>query len=135
MAKFVLTDASIVINAVDLSDHVESLTINYEAEAQDCTSMGDTTRAFLGGLKNWSMDVTFRQDYAASEVDVTLFGIVGSQITVTAKPTSAAVSTTNPSYSGTALLTTYTPIGNAVGDLAAAPVSFVSAGALTRATS
>lgn len=135
MAKFVLTDAYITVGGVDLSDDVQSITINYEAEAQDCTTMGDSTREFLGGLKNWSVDVTFVQDYASAQVDATLFSAVGTQVALVIKPTSGAVSSTNPSYSGTGLLTSYTPIGNSVGDLAVAPVTFVSAGTLTRATS
>jgi len=135
MAKFVLTDASLVINSVDLSDHVRSVTLNYEAELQDDTTMGDDTRTNLGGLKNWSMDVEFTQDYASGEVDATLFSIVGSAVTVVLKPTSSAVSATNPSYSGTGVIGSYSPIGNSVGDLAVAPVTIAPAGTLTRATS
>jgi len=135
MAKFVLTDASLVINSVDLSDHVRSVTLNYEAELQDDTTMGDDTRTNLGGLKNWSMDVEFTQDYASGEVDATLFSIVGSAVPVVLKPTSSAVSATNPSYSGTGVIGSYSPIGNSVGDLAVAPVTIAPAGTLTRATS
>lgn len=135
MAKFVLTDASLVINSVDLSDHVRSVTLNYEAELQDDTTMGDDTRTNLGGLKNWSMDVEFTQDYAASNVDATLFPIVGSAVTVVLKPTSGSVSATNPSYSGTGVIGSFSPIGNSVGDLAVAPTTIAAAGTLTRATS
>jgi len=135
MAKFVLTDASLVINSVDLSDHVRSVTLNYEAELQDDTTMGDDTRTNLGGLKNWSMDVEFTQDYASGEVDATLFSIVGGAVAVVLKPTSSAVSATNPSYSGTGVIGSYSPIGNSVGDLAVAPVTIAPAGTLTRATS
>jgi hypothetical protein len=135
MSKFVLTDASLVINSVDLSDHVRSVTINYEAELQDDTTMGDDTRTNLGGLKNWSIDVEFTQDYAASNVDATMFPIVGTSVPVVVKPTSGAVSATNPSYSGDGVIGAYSPIGNSVGDLAVAPVTIAPAGTLTRATS
>ncbi len=77
MATLIYSDASLVLNSIDLSDHVKSLTINYESEAQDDTAMGDTTRSSKGGLLNWSISVEFHQDFAASEVDVTIFGIVG----------------------------------------------------------
>ena len=135
MAKFVFTDASLVINSVDLSDHVKSVTLNYEAELQDDTCMGDDTRTNLGGLKNWSIDVEFSQDYAASEVDATLFGIVGTAVTCVLKPTSGAVSSNNPSYTGSGIIGSYSPLGNSVGDLATAPVTISPAGTLTRATS
>ena len=134
MAKHVLTDASLVINSVDLSDHVRSVTLSYEAELQDDTTMGDDTRTNLGGLKNWSMDVEFTQDYASGKVDATLWGIIGTAVTVVLKPTSGAVAATNPSYSGSGVIGSYSPIGNSVGDLAVAPVTIAAAGTLTRAT-
>lgn len=135
MAEFVFTDASVVINAVDLSDHVRQVTLNYSAELQDDTAMGDDTRSRIGGLKDWSMELEFNQDFAAAEVDVTLFPLVGSTFTVTLKPTSAAVSATNPSYSGTGILESYPPLGGSVGDLATTSVTIQAAGTLTRATS
>jgi|DEB0MinimDraft_4_1074332.scaffolds.fasta_scaffold12878_2 hypothetical protein len=135
MATFVLTDASVTINSVDLSDHVRSVTMSYEAESVDDTNMADTTRINTGGLLNYSVEVEFSQDFAANEVDATLFSLVGSTTTVIIKPTSSAVSSTNPSFSGTMLLTSYTPVTGTVGDLATATASFVPAGALTRATS
>jgi len=140
MAKIILDDASVVVNSVDLSASVQSVTINYEAEQQDCTTMGQDTRANKGGLKNWSIDVTFVQDWDAASVDATIFPIVGGEFPIVVKPTSAAVSATNPSYSSTATIASYSPIGNSVGDLAVAPVSFMPSGTgsnpnLVRATS
>lgn len=130
----VLTDASVVVNGVDLSDHVRSLTLQYNADAVDKTAMGDTTRNRTGGLKDWSVSIEFNQDFAANEVDATLFPLVGSTFTFTGKPTSAAVSATNPSFSGSALLESYQPINGSVGDLHTTSVSLVAAGDLTRAT-
>lgn len=135
MATFVINDASIVINAVDLSDHCKSVTLNYEAESVDDTNMGDTTRLMVGGMLNYSLEVEFAQDYAAGEVDATLFALVGTATTVTVKATSGAVSATNPSFSGSMLLTSYSPVSGSIGDLATTSASFVPAGALTRATS
>jgi len=136
MAKLVLTDVFLSINSVDLSNDVQSVTLNYEAESQDCTTMGDDTREALGGLKVWSIDVTFVQDFASSQVDATLFPIVGSQVPIVLRPdNSDGVSATNPNYTGTGLILNYSPIGNSVGDLAVAPVTINSAGTLTRATS
>ena len=42
MAKFVLTDASLVINSVDLSDHVASVTLELNSEEIDTTAFGST---------------------------------------------------------------------------------------------
>jgi hypothetical protein len=136
MATFVYTDASVTVNTVDLSDHVKSCTLNYEAEMLDDTVMGDTTRSNMAGLLNWSIDVDFLQDFASAKVDATLFALIGSaSFTVILKPTSGSVSATNPSFTGSAVLESYPPMTGGVGDLETVSVTFRSAGTLARATS
>ena len=135
MATLALTGAHVEINSVDLSTFVRSVNINYAAEMLDETAMGDTTRTMKGGLKNWSMEIEFTQDFAASSPDVSLFSLVGSTFTVLVRPVKgSAVSATNPNYTGTGILESYNPLGNAVGDLATTSVTIQSAGALSRAT-
>lgn len=134
MATFTINDASIVINSVDLSDHCKSVSINYEAESVDDTHMGDLTRLMIGGMLSYSIDVEFSQDYAAGKVDATLFPLVGQTTPIVIKATSAAVSATNPSFSATVLLTTYSPVSGAIGDKASTTVAFVPASTLVRAT-
>ena len=69
MAELVLTNAAVHINSVDLSDHVRSVTINYNAELHDKTAMGDGARARIAGFKDFTMSVEYNQDYAASKVE------------------------------------------------------------------
>ena len=135
MATFAFTDASVVINSVDLSDHVRQVTLDVSFDELDDTAMGDTYRSRLGGLGDWSMTVEFNQDFAASEVDATIWPLMGTTTTVTVKPTSSAVGATNPSYSGSVLVNDYSPLSNSVGDLATVSVTWPGAGTLTRATS
>lgn len=135
MATLVLTDASVTINSVDLSDHVRSVTINYEAEIQDDTNMADTSRNKLPGLKDWSLDIEFSQDYAAAKVDATLFSLVGAAaFAIAIRPTSSAVGTTNPNFNGNALLASYKPVAGTVGSMATATTRFEGTGTLTRST-
>lgn len=135
MAAFVSTDAFVSINGVDLSSSVRSVSLDYKAELQDDTAMGDTTRSKLGGLKDWSLQLEFNQDFAAANVDATLFPLVGSTFTVIVRPIKATVvGTTNPNYTGTGILESYPPFGGGVGDLATTSVSIQAAGTLTRAT-
>ncbi len=122
MANIVLKDAYVMINAVDLSDHVKSVTLNYKAELQDDTAMGDDGRSRLGGLLDWDADVEFYQDYAASKVDATLFPLVGAAaFAVKIRPTSGAISATNPEYQGNGVLENYQPVAGAVGENAMTP--------------
>jgi hypothetical protein len=135
MAELVYDNCFLSLDGTDLSDHVRSVTLTYQAELQDKTAMGDNTRARLGGLKDWSMSVEFNQDFAASEVDVTVFSLVGTAFTVILRPDAGSVSTTNPNFTGSGILEEYTPIGGNVGDVAVAPITIQAAGDLSRATS
>ena len=132
MATLVLTDAYLLLNAVDLSDHVQQITINYEAEMVDESAMGDDTRIWKGGLKNWSIDIEFQQDFAAAKVDVTLFALVGTTFVFEIRPTSAVAAATNPEYGGTGILASYPPLGNSIGELATTTITIQSASTLTR---
>jgi hypothetical protein len=132
MAVFVFTDGRVEINSVNLSDHVRKVTLTPSADAQESTAMGATYRARLGGLKDWKVEVEFNQDYAASNVDVTLFALLGTTTTIKVRPTTSAIGATNPEYNGTVLLSEYVPIDGSVGDLAMAKASFDGAGVLTR---
>ncbi len=137
MPSFVLKDAEVIIDSVDLSDHVRSLTFNFSGELQDCTAMGDNSRVRLSGLTEWSFDITFKQDFDSGSVDATLFSLVGgAAVAMTVKPVKAdATSVTNPEYQGNVVLENYPPLAGNIGDLAEIAASFASSGDLTRATS
>lgn len=135
MAVFAITTHQLTFNAVDLTDHVKSVTLSMEAAQLDSTAMGDTWVEQTGGLKSGTLAITFNDDYAASSVDTTLWSAfnTGTVVTFSTKPTSAATSATNPSYSGSVLPSQHS-IGGGVGELAAKTVSFPLSGAVTRAT-
>lgn len=140
MAALVLLDFSFNIDAADtnpkdLSDHVLSITLNISSDLQEDTAMGDTYRTRLGGLKDWSLDVNLKQDFGTTSVDVTLFGILGTSGTFTGKPTSDAISGTNPRYYGNCLLATYPVFSNTIGELAQTSVNFQGNGSLQRSES
>ena len=134
MAVLVLTDAVITVNSVALSDHANSVTVNYEIDSVETTAFGSTGHKFTGGLQNNSLDIEFMQDFAASNVEATVYPLVGTTTTVTVKASSAATSATNPIYTLTgAFLAAHTPVAAAVGELAMTSLSFTG-GVLTKAT-
>jgi len=110
-----------------------SLEINYDDV--ETTAFGDAVRTRIAGLGDATLNITFNQDYAASEVDSTLNGLVGSTTAFVFKATGASVSATNPSYAGTVVVTAYTPMSAEVGTLSTLSVSWPVTGAITRATS
>lgn len=135
MAKTILTDCSVTVNGVNLSDHVESVEINSEVEDVDLTAMGATAREHGQGLRNDSMTFNFFQDFSASKVDATFWPLLSNTgFTVVVKPTSAAVSTTNPSFTATCLLFTYQPLAGSVGEASQTSIELQCSGAIVRAT-
>ena len=134
MAAIVLKDAVITVNAVDLSDRANSVTLTYEIESVEATVFGGN-RSFVGGLQNIAIEVEFLQDFAAAETEATIFPLVGTQTTVTVQSTSDATAADNPLYtvSGT-YLASHTPVAAAVGELAMTSLSFTG-GTLVKTTS
>ena len=125
MAVLALTDASITINSIALGNRANSVTVNYEVDSIEVTTFGDTGHKFIGGLQNNSVEIALMQDFAAANVEATIYPLVGTTTTVVVKGTSAAVSATNPSYtiSGT-FLAAHTPVAGGVGELAMTTLSF-----------
>lgn len=135
MAQIVLTDASITINSVSLGNRANSVELNFEVDSVEVTAFGDTGHKFTGGLQNVSCNIEFQQDFAASNVEATIYPLVGTATTVVIKPTSGAVSSTNPSYTiSSAFLVSHQPVSGAVGELAMTSLSFTG-GTLAKATS
>lgn len=126
MAKLVLRDCFIEVNGVNFSSHVSSVTINLSKDEIDTTNFGGDGRERAHGLKDDSFELTFQQDYAAGEVDDTLYPLWDdeTEFVVKVRPRSQAISANNPEYSATCILLEYTPLAGDVGDLSTTDVTF-----------
>lgn len=135
MAKIVLTNAQITVNNVDLSDHANSVTLNYEVDSVETTSFGDSGHRFTGGLQNISVEIAFMQDFAATNVEATVYPLVGDNCAIVILPVKGtAVSATNPRYTvSNAFLAAHTPVAATVGELAMTTLTFTG-GTLAKAT-
>ncbi len=134
MAKFVATDYKVTINGGTVSSSLASVELPIEIDEQETTSFGSEWRTRIAGLKSGSITLEFHQDFAAGALDSILWPLLGTNATVVVIPTSGTVTSSNPSYTGTFLVTQYTPYASTVGDLATVSVSWPLTGALTRAT-
>lgn len=113
MAVEIIKNASVTINSVDLSSLVESVQITHAAERVEITSMGMTSRRYTTGLAADAMVINFYVDFAASKTEATIYPLVGTTTIVIVKPTSAATSPTNPTYTyNNAYVESHTPMGN-----------------------
>jgi len=125
MAVFVLTDASVTINTVDLSSYVTNVTFTYEKDQVETTAMGATGHVYTGGLQNLSVAIEMNQDLAAGKVFDTIWSAVGSgSNTLVVK--SLSTGTPNPTLTvSNAFLPSAPVVNGAVGDLAKTSVTFV----------
>ena len=121
MAKLTLKDAYILLGTLDLSDHSTSVTIDIGKDEVENTAFGSTTHTFQAdALRTLSISIDVQADYADDDVDEKLWGLYDGDvgIAVEIRPTSDAVGATNPKYTGTFSVQSYTPVGGSVGDLA-----------------
>jgi hypothetical protein len=136
MAKYVVTGTHVTLNATDISDATAraELVINAaEVETTDFGSAGFVE--VIGGLKSGSVSLDFHNDFGVGGVSALFQDLVGTLATITLNPDGAVVSATNPTYTATVLVTSFTPISGAVGDLATFSVTFPTSGAVSYVTS
>lgn len=138
MARLVLTNAFVTINGVNLSDHIASITLTTTDDVIETTAFGTSARTRIGGLADNSVAFEFHQDYAAASVEATINGspsLVGTVTAVVVKPNGSTTTADNPAYSFSCLISEWTPLNGAVGELATASVTWPIDGNITKAVS
>ena len=136
MPIFADVDAHIEINSVDLSAYVLSSNLSIEADTVETVAMGADFVTVKPTFKRGSLSLELQQDFAASQVDATLNGIVGTAVPFKYRPVSGtAVGATNPEYTGNVVISEYHPSDQSAGEIASFSVTWPVDGAVTRATS
>lgn len=129
MGKVILKNPVITVNGVDLSDHISKVTITTTFNQVDVTAFGARYKEIAQGLGDANIACDFFQDFAAAEVDATLWPLSqsGSVFPIVVTPSSAVVSNTNPSYTMQGICADYNPIDGAVGAASMMTVTFPNA--------
>lgn len=143
MARLVLTNVEITIGAVDLSNHIASVTLGSTYDVVETTAFAGVSGATgnvpyaaktrTAGLVDNSVTLEFHQDFAASQVEQTIYPLLGTEVVVTVQPEfGTATSATNPLYTFSAIVSEWTPLNGAVGELATASVTWPITGAIAK---
>ena len=107
------------VSVTDITDQATAVTVNFVVEALEDTAFGSTARTNTGGLQNNSASITLYASYASSESYATLSALVGTKCFLRVKPTSAALSATNPGFELTNTFLSALPVVNSnLGELA-----------------
>jgi len=135
LAKYVVTGTHVTFNGTDISDacaRAELVINSAEVETTDFGSAGWTE--VIGGLKSGQVSFDFHNDFGTGGVSELFADLVGTIGTVTVNPVGSTASATNPTYTAEVLVTSFTPISGAVGDLATFSVTFPTTGEVAYAT-
>ena len=137
MARIVLTNVDVEIAGVNLSDHIASVSLSSTWDAVETTAFGGgnvpaAARTRQAGLVDNAVTLDFHQDFAAGEVEATIYPLLGTVAAIKIQPTNAAISVDSPQYQFSALLSEWTPVNGAVGELATASVTWPITGAIVK---
>ena len=106
-------------SVTDITDQVTAVTVNFVVEALEDTAFGSTARTNTAGLQNNSASITLYASYAATESYAVLSALVGTKCFLRVKPTSAALSATNPGFELSSTFLSALPVVNSnLGELA-----------------
>jgi len=135
MAKLVLTNSVVTLNGTDISSDVAAITLSTTAAEVPTTSFGSggaVTR--VAGLIDNSVTLSLHNEY--SSVEGLIYPLVGSTaVTMVIKPAgTAAAGTASPHFSFSVLVTEWSPVNGAVGELNTADVTWPISGTITKAT-
>lgn len=130
----VLTSTFLGLNGVDRSSWTSKVELAVEVEEKDVTVFTSAGwKEVLGGLKSGNIAITFKNDVADSQLDDTMWALLGTIVAFEVRATSAVVGTSNPKYTGSVLINGWTPISGSPGDVNELSLTFPTSGAVTRA--
>jgi len=121
-----LSNATVAIGAVDVSDQCQSVTLTTGFDQLETTAMGSNGRSYTKGLQSVDVTLTMFNSYGAGEIEATLADVVGDDaVTLVISPSGTSESASNPEYTITgAFLASFTPIVSSVGELSMVNVTF-----------
>jgi hypothetical protein len=128
MARIVLTNVAVTFGTTDLSSYVTSVTLGTTLDVVETTAFGNTARTRVAGLADNSVALEFNQDYAGGALESVIYPTIGTAVSMTVRPVAGA----SPAYTFSALVSEWTPLNGAVGELATASVTWPISGVITK---
>jgi len=124
-STYLSNPASVKVGGVDLTDQCTAAVMTVVYDTLEETTFGSLARTYVKGLENNTCTLTLFNSYASAETYVTLLGLVGTQVTVEIKPSSAVISATNPVLTLTSTFMPNLPVANmSLGELSTVDIEF-----------
>jgi hypothetical protein len=136
MARLVLTNVQVEFvvgpTTYDLSDHIASISLSTVHDIIDTTQFGDISKRRIAGLGDNSVTFEFHQDFQAGSVESIIYPLLGTAVLCNVKPVNGLTTSSNPEYSFQVLISEWTPLNGAVGDISTATVQWPISGDITK---
>lgn len=139
MAKIVLTNAYVEFEGTDFSDFVSSITLSTVHDVLDVTPVKEGTiyKEVIAGVGTNSVSFDFYQDFADNSLEEFFNNVgaasrVGTKVSCKVKPLNTITSASNPEYQFEALVSEWTPINAAIGQLSTISATWPISGAITK---
>ena len=133
MAKIPAKDANITINSVALEDDINNFNLFVSQETPAVTAFGDAGPRRLAGNYDYNLGISGVADFAASQSDATLFGLIGSSgVAMAVDPTGNAAGAHDPNYDSTGVVLTSYIISGSVGGVVEFSANVAGNAALAR---
>ena len=124
-STYLSNPASVKVGGVELGDQCTAAVMTVAFDTLEETTFGSLARTYVKGLETNSCTLTLFNSYATAETYATLLALVGTQVVVEIKPSSAAISDTNPVLTLTSTFMPNLPVANmSLGELSTVDIEF-----------
>ena len=134
MAKLVLTNPRVTLDAFDVSDHCASISFGTVYDLVEVTQIGDIAKKMIAGLEDNSLTLELQQDFGVSQLESVIYPNRGLRINAIVRPVDGPRSATNPEYTFQVLVSEWAPLTGSVGNLATVSISWPIFGEITKTT-
>jgi hypothetical protein len=134
MAIFMGNKVAVIVGTTTITDHVSTVSLAREIDQVDISAMNDNIQNMIGGIERPTLNLELYNDFASASVNALFEDALGTKLNIKLIPVAGTVSATNPSYTMSCLVSSWTPINGAIDSVASVSVS-LPVTALTKSTS
>jgi len=134
MAIFMGNKVAVIVGTTTITDHVSTVSLAREIDQVEITAMNDTVQNMIGGIERPTLNLELYNDFASASVNSLFEDALGTKLNIKLIPVSGTVTATNPSYTMSCLISSWTPVNGAIDSVASVSVS-LPVTALTKSTS
>jgi hypothetical protein len=134
MAIFMGNKVAVIVGTTTITDHVSTVSLAREIDQVEITAMNDTVQNMIGGIERPTLNLELYNDFASASVNSLFEDALGTKLNIKLIPVSGTVTSTNPSYTMSCLISSWMPVNGAIDSVASVTVS-LPVTALTKSTS